>query len=513
MHKIKNLWSREIACNVPTANNIKYKQMRKIFAISLFFLFFLYKGFAQHDCKLTDALNSITADDIIMYVKEMISPEYKGRLSGTPEYMKIAQWAANMFKQWNLEPFGDNETYFQYFNHQWCDVLLPGKIILSTDTTEKHLIVKDEYYPGSNSDSGNIKAPLVFAGYGISFPEMDYDDYADIDVSGKIVLIAGGVPYKGNNVDTASAWTFYNSPRYKYTNAHNRGAAGALIVEMMASPSTPYYADFLYASVHHDVAKYIMSTENMDYDSVLHKISVSMQPFTFHSKFYAEIEANTECYPSGISANVIGFIEGNDTELKDEVIIIGAHLDGQGYLGFLLPGALDNASGSAIVISVAKAFSQIKGSMKRSLMFILFGGEECGLLGSIHYIENSKLPLENVILMLNLDMVGNGTQLATWGGLSYPSLQKHFEKSNNEFINRKFRTSENRPVISRPRTDGMVFLLNNIPTIHFSITDQEFPVYYHSHKDTDEFLSWQTMKDAAKLLFLSVFSIANDTDL
>ncbi len=475
--------------------------------------FILTFAFAQYDEDVLKTFHKISSHDIEDYIHEMVKPEYKGRLAGSPEYMHIAQWAAELMNEWGIDPFGDDGTYFQYFNRPWCDVKDAGHVILRHGNSEKKLLVKEEYYPGANPDNGNVQSKLVFAGHGISYTEMNYDDYAGIDVKGKIVLITGTVPYKGSNADTAAMWTFYNSHRYKYANAYEHGAAGVLIIDMMASPGTPHYEGFYYAAVHQDVARYIFEQNTLNYDTVIKQISVSMQPASFETGFQAEIQTNVECFDEGITANVIGFIEGNDPVLKNEYIIIGAHLDGQGSLGFLLPGALDNASGVADVLAAAKALSVMKGKMKRSVMIILFGGEECGLLGSLHYVENPKLPLEKIRLMINLDMVGNGTGLAVWGGQSYPQMLKHFMDNNELFVHRSFRASENRPVKGRPRTDGLVFLMRDIPTVHFGITDREFPLYYHSHKDTEDLLSWETMEDAAKLLFLAVYCLANDEDL
>jgi len=466
---------------------------------------------SQKDADVLKAYHTISSHHIQEYVREMVKPEYKGRLAGSPEYMDIARWAADLLEEWGIQPAGDDGSFFQYFDRPWCDVKGYGHVKLFRENEERSLIVKEEYYPGANPDNGTVRAQLVFAGHGITFPEMGYDDYEGLDVQGKIVLIAGDVPYKGKDADTAAMWTFYNSHRYKYGNAQERGAAGVFLVDMLASPGTPYFEKFYYASVHKDVADQIFEKEGKNYDAVIAEISSEMKPFSFETGYEAEIYTDVECFDSGLTANVIGYIEGNDPELKHEHIIIGAHLDGQGYLGFLLPGALDNASGVADVLAAVKALAQMKGAMKRSVVIILFGGEECGLLGSLHYVDNPWLPLENITLMINLDMVGNGTGLGVWGGKSYPELLKHFEKNNNSYVHRPFRSTENRPVRGRPRTDGLVFLMRGIPTVHFGITDREFPLYYHSHKDTDDLLSWETMEDAAKLLFLSVFSIANDT--
>jgi len=486
------------------------KEYGKIFFIYFYICVSPVVLFSQNEEEKISVFHKISSNDMKDWVVEMTSSRYKGRLAGSPDYMEIAVWAADLFKQWGLKPMGDSGTYFQTFTRPWCEVKDAGYVHLISANILKKLIVKEEYYPGANPANGKIKSSLVFAGYGISCPELNYDDYSGLDVKGKIVLIAGDVPYKGSNNDTSAIWTFYNSHRYKFTNAYKQGAAGVLVVDMMASPGTPYFPDFYYASVSMDVANYVFEKVNYNFDSIIKQISATMKPFSFQTNTAAEIKTNTAYYEKGLTANVIGFLEGNDPLLKEEVIIIGAHLDGQGYLGFHLPGALDNASGVADVLAAAKALAAMKGKMKRSIMFILFGGEECGLLGSLHYANNPTCPLEKIILMINLDMVGNGNGLAVWGGKSYPQMLKHFEENNEKFLHRTFKSSENKPVKGRPRTDGLVFLMRGIPTVHMGITNREFPVYYHSYKDTYEVLSWETMEDAAKLLFLSVFSIANE---
>lgn len=465
-------------------------------------------GQTENAQQLQKAFHSISSNEMQGWVAEMVHPKYKGRLAGSPEYMGIATWAANLLKEWGIQPFGDDNSYFQYFNRAWCNVKSIGQVKLKISGKWFTLNAPDEYYPGANSFNGSVNAPVVFVGHGITFSEMGYDDYKGIDVKGKIVLLSGDVPYKGKDADTSALWTFYNSHRYKYSNAHEHGAKGVLLVDKMASPGTPYFENFYYAAIEKSVAQLILDTKKLNYDEVLTKISTEMRPFSFETSVTGMIESDIEYFSEGKTANVVGIIEGNDLTLKNEYIIIGAHLDGQGSLGFLLPGALDNASGSADLLAAAKALAMLKGKMKRSIVFVLFGGEECGLLGSLYFAEHPLIPLDKIVLMINLDMVGNGTGLAVWGGESYPDLLAKFESSNNNWIHRSFRSSENKEVKGRPRTDGLVFLMRGVPTVHMGVTDREYPVYYHNHRDDMTVLSWEAMEDAAKLLFLSVYSIA-----
>lgn len=129
--------------------------------------------------------------------------------------------------------------------------------------------------------------------------------------------------------------------------------------------------------------------------------------------------------------NVIGYIPGTDKRLKDAPIIIGAHLDHLGCPGILFPGALDNASGSAIVMETAKAFAQSGVKPLRPVVFILFGAEEPGMLGSKFYVKHPLFPLEKTLCMFNLDMVGNGTELRVGGVNTFPELKNILRKQMN----------------------------------------------------------------------------------
>jgi hypothetical protein len=152
--------------------------------------------------------------------------------------------------------------------------------------------------------------------------------------------------------------------------------------------------------------------------------------FALNSQQKVTIVADTKYFPTGNRATWLDLIEGSDPVLKDEVIIVGAHLDGQGYLGELFPSALDNASGVADIMGAAKALAQSETKPKRSILFILIGGEECGLYGSKFYADNPIFPIGKTVFMINLDMVGNGTGFFVSSGKSYPEIYRHFENAN-----------------------------------------------------------------------------------
>lgn len=490
-------------------------KMNKITLLSLFLLVISFTGIGQTfsddpAVKKREVFNSINENELEKYVHYLTHTKYKGRLAGSPEYMKVAEYVAGLFEQWGIEPLGDDESYFQYFDWPYTEVLSTGSLTLFSGGKMYPMGSPKDYYPGAASDNGTTRAEVVFAGYGISAPELEYDDYAGINVDGKIVMIAGSMPYEGKNTDSIGMWASYSSPVYKVRNAYENGAAGVLYMGKLASPGMPYYKDFRMVHIDDHVSEQILGAPA---DSLLVEIRQQMSPRSFSTGYEAEITAETRHHGVGKTANVIGYIPGNDKELAGEAIVLGAHLDGQGYLGFDLPGALDNASGVADVLAAARALSQFKGQMNRSVVFVMFGGEEVGLIGSRLYCDNPVFSPEQTLLFMNLDMVGNGTGLALWHAESYPQILKYFQNNNEDYVQRSLRATQGSMPVGRPRTDGVVFMQHRFRTFHVSTTDRVNPMYYHDPRDTADNLTYDIMRDVSRLLFLGVLDLSNDAGI
>jgi Zn-dependent M28 family amino/carboxypeptidase len=161
-------------------------------------------------------------------------------------------------------------------------------------------------------------------------------------------------------------------------------------------------------------------------------------------------------------------------------------------------------------MAAAKALAQSEVKPKRSVLFILIGGEECGLYGSKFYADHPLFPIEKTVFMINLDMVGNGTGFYISSGKSYPGIYSHFEKANQNYLHRKMEASEWRKSYSRPRSDAANFENAGIKTLSLWTSGGVFPVYYHHPKDKTDVLTPEIMEDAAKLLYLGILGVAND---
>ncbi len=460
--------------------------------------------------QLEELSHDISSDEVYGYVLEMADPKYKGRLAGSPEYMDVARWTADRFREWGIEPAGDNGTYLQHFKQPYSDVFTAGSFSLNLDGKKQEYFAPEDYYPGSNAAAGEVEGELVFAGYGITAPDLGYDDYQEIDVQGKIVVIASGNPYKGDDVTLRNQWGTFSSGRYKLQNAMEQGASGAIYMDKLANPGAPYGEGFIYVHAGDRPVADIFNAAGKNPRELFKTIDETMVPQSFDLGLSAALTADTKYHPEGMTANVVGVIPGSDPLLKDEVIIMGGHLDGQGYMGLLFPSALDNASGVANVMGAARALAQLKGKLKRSVVFILFGAEETGLVGSEFYCMNPYFPAEQTVMFMNLDMVGNGKGLAVRGSESFPELNQHFVWANENILKQSLRTAPYRHPVGRPRTDGAMFSLNGFRAFSVGTTDRVNPLYYHDPRDTAELLVPQVMRDAARLLFVSTARVATD---
>ncbi len=471
-----------------------------------------FSVFAQNKVDLK-TFHSISSNEIMEYATELSSAKYKGRLSGSPEYLDVAKWCASKFEEWGVKP-ANKGSYFQYFKNEFSEVNSLGSVTYMNGKEKMYLDFPDEYLPGSNSDSGTVEAELVYVGYGITASELGYDSYKDIDVKGKIVIIERGTPYTKND-PTLADWTPYAYHRYKFRNAVKHGAVGMIYNSLVANPNTVHLDGFIYAHVNEKVVNQILADAGKDYKEVkLQLKNMGTPAFALRAEQKVFIRAETKYFPEAQACNVTGFIEGSDPKLKDEVVIIGGHLDGQGQMGdVLFPGALDNASGVCDILAAAKAMASSEVKPKRSVLFILLGGEECGLYGSKYYAENPLFPIDKTKLMINLDMVGNGTGFFMGGGQTHTDLFAHFEKANNEYIHREMGASKVQKNYGRPRSDESNFENVGIKTFGLWTRNSVYPVYYHHPMDKTNVLTPEIMEDAAKLLYLGVLGVANDSKL
>ena len=490
---------------------------RKLFTcfLSISCLLITISLFAQNqsqDEKLLEILHSISSYDLYEYVAELSSDYYEGRLTGTEGYDLAAEWVAVHFESWGIKPGGDDNTYFQNFPipytlvYEGCEVYL--HIPYKKSTVKKYYNYDDEFIPGSTSGSGEVTAEVVYVGYGVTAPKLNYDDYKGIDVKGKIVLMEREVPVSPNkDADLFKKWRPYSFHQYKLKNAVEHGARGMLYnYGPIGNPNNAYDENFIYSHVGEVVVADVFAGTGKEHDEVVKNIKEKLKPQSFNTKKVVTIKNVTEHFPDGIGCNVIGLLEGADPELKNEVIIIGGHLDHLGRCYEIIPGANDNASAVAVILGVAEALANYPDKLKRSVMFLCFGAEEQAVVGSKFYLENPKYPLEKTLCLINMDGVGCGDKLNALAGENFPELWKFFQKANDQYIHRIIKTPYFSN-IARPRLDAARFMWKDIPTISFSAYGSKS--YYHTTKDDISTITPEILEDLAQLVFLAVLEMAN----
>jgi Peptidase family M28/PA domain len=473
------------------------------------------------ESKLLKQFHLIQSEEMMTWIEKLCSPEFNGRLTGTPEYVASARWVAEKFKEWGIKPAGDNGDYFQWFNIPYTDVNDIGSLTLNVPQIDGSVIKKNytypnDYYPGMNSGSGEITAEVVFAGYGVSAPELNYDDYKGIDVKGKIVLINRDVPYTNPMNPEYKKWVAYCYHQYKLENAVKHGAAGFLYIDGIgANPNISYDPSIIVCGIGTEPLNDIFAGLKTTNKDLTEKMIKTMKPASFNTGKIITIKANTTRYPEGKGCNVIGIIEGSDSILKNEVIIIGGHLDAVGKAGKVVNGALDNASGIVDIMGAAKAMAQSGISLKRSVMFLCLGGEENGLIGSTLYASKPVFSKEKTITYINLDMVGNGIGLSVSSGSPYKELSNYFVQANTQYIHRTMRTSAPVPgtYYGRPRSDGVVFSMAGFRTMSVGTTDSFKKVFYHLPGDDPDAITIDIMEDVAKMIYVALTNMANDVSL
>jgi hypothetical protein len=471
------------------------------------------------DQQLLAAMRAISSVTLFDYVKELASPKYQGRLTGTPGYEAAARWTEQLFTEWKIRPAGDNGSYEQRFPNPYT-LVLPGERlslripVAPGEFIERPYVFDDDYFPGSTSDSGTVTADVVYVGYGITAPELGYDDYAGVDVKGKLVLVEPEVPtlqIAEKEPDLFKKWRPYSFHDYKVQNASRHGAAGMIYDYHIANPNCVFVPNFLLTYVGTTVVNDLFVATGRKHDAVVQAIRKTLKPASFELKKTMTVKNVTEHHPEGIGSNVIAIMDGTDPALKGEAIVIGAHLDHLGMNDQLMPGANDNASADAVLLGAARALARSGIALKRTVVFILFGAEEQGVKGSEYYVAHPVVPNNRVKVMLNLESVGHGDVITgSGGGGNFQEAWASFDRNNTKYVHRQIRV---RPTanLARPRQDAAHFMWANIPTISFGAAGgRQIPVpTYHTTHDIPEYVNPEILQDLARLVYLSVVEMAN----
>jgi Zn-dependent M28 family amino/carboxypeptidase len=411
------------------------------------------------------------------YLKVLADPAMEGRGAGTAGLEKASVFISEQFKKAGLQPAGGKGAYTQDF--ALTTGAEPGPNNRLSRAGGRSVQFNTEFRPISFSSNGKVTAPVVFAGYGITAPEFSYDDYANVDVKGKVVLVLRYEPskfVKGKDEKN----TFHAHLANKAINARNRGAAAFILVNADTNGKADELIDFGRIAGPDDARIPMIQVKRAVADEWLNgqslsklqqKIDAEMKPASFalpaNLKLSVEVDITRK---QATVHNVVGYLPGR----SKEYIVIGAHYDHIGYghqssmapsqAGQVHPGADDNASGTAALIELAHIFSRRRLELDRGILFIAFSGEELGLLGSARWVKEPTMPLANAVAMLNMDMVGrlNGSKLYVGGVGSSSTFEPLLKSAADKYeftIDQSFRATSS--------SDHASFLAKGIPALFF----------------------------------------------
>ncbi len=464
----------------------------------------------------SDFRTLVTPETLYEHVEILSSETYEGRLTGHEGYDRSAQWVTEKFTAWGVKPLGEKGEFLQYFPHPYSDVFPGCEVILHTDSKgeDKSYEYVEEFIPGSTSGNGTVTAEVVYVGYGISAPELGYDDYEGVDVKGKIVLLEREAPVGPRHEDFLS-WRPYSFHQYKLHNAVEHGAAGMLYNYHIANPNNNHVEGFIYSHVGNTVMEDLFSKTGNKPDKTLQKIRKKVRPRSFETGKTVTIKNVTTHHSDGVGSNVLGYIEGTDPVLKNEYIMVGGHLDHLGKCYTTMPGANDNASAVSVTLGLAEALSKSGIQLKRSVVFVLFGAEEAALKGVQYFLKNPTISsLEQIAGYINMDGVGIGDKVRVGFAKNYPSFYAYLEEANQE-LNLSMTGSYNSN-ISRPRLDAAFVDWYGIPvlSIYTDGSPEAFANYrYHTPYDNIGNIDKEIMTRLAELLYRSIIKMSNAESL
>jgi Peptidase family M28/PDZ domain/PA domain len=361
----------------------------------------------------------------IQDVKTLASPEMEGRGAGTKGLARAEHLIEKRYKKLHLDPAGV-KGYAQPFTVvTGAQLKSDNRCAVQSADKKQELKVEQDFVPFSFSSSGQVTAPLVFAGYGVTADEFHYDDYAGLDVKDKVVVIFRYEPSGFAEKNPHHILTPHSQLITKAINARNHGAKALVVVNgklgdgeedlltRFGSVSGPENVGIVMVQLKNAVADAWFQAAGKTLKDVQDQINAHTQPasFDFPDALHVSLNIDIETTRATVN-NVLAWLPGQ----TDEYVIIGAHYDhlGRGnfdslapsQIGQIHPGADDNASGTAGVLELARLLAPERGKLKRSILFMDFAGEELGLLGSADWVKEPTRPLEKAIAMINMDMIG-----------------------------------------------------------------------------------------------------------
>ncbi|MDQ3010268.1 MAG: M28 family metallopeptidase [Acidobacteriota bacterium] len=488
------------------------------------------------------------------HIKFLSDDLLEGRGTGARGGMLAAKYIASRFEALGLEPVGGERSYFQPVRMIGSRPDPSNRLVIKTGAGSSEFKFADDFVGGSDLEQTEvpINGEIVFVGYGVHAPEANWDDYKGQDVRGKILLMLVNDPpatATEPNLFGGKGLTYYGRWTYKYEEAARRGAVGVILIHttdsagygwsvvrnswgaerfgLLPDSNTPTLK--LKSWVTEDAARKIARAGGFNLDQMRQQAaSRSFKPVTLSASVDMTLRSQVQRLTS---PNVVGIYRGNDPTLKNEYVVYSAHWD---HLGIrpdqpgdnIYNGAVDNATGIAGILAIARAFNALRIKPKRSILFIATTAEEQGLLGAEYYARNPLVPLKDTVANINIDsmnVLGQTTDLTPLGA-DRSGLGKVIEevtKENGLTVSPDARPEQG----SFYRSDHFPFAKAGVPAVSFNSGskfvghsdkwgEEQFADYneHRYHQPSDEYsLNWNFagMIQQTRMAFLMGLRVAN----
>lgn len=470
---------------------------------------------------------------VLQDVQRLASPALAGRAPGTPGNEEALAYVESVFLDTGLTPAGSNGSFRQTFPHVVWSLLGTPTVVLGEHAAEPGT----EFAVFAQSGTVDVTAEIVFVGYGMTMPAYDpgaypncpldpagYDDYADMDVDGKIVLVMrhgpgdlaavhDECPANAPCSGTSCLWSF----DYKVQNARLHKAAAAVFVPH--DPAAPavidaYLTASSYASSFASVfmERGVVSQVVTELSGWQETIDATLQPNSTATGITGTVRVSAAREAREID-NLVGVFPGSDPAFDGQVVMVGAHIDHLGttpLTGTMFPGADDNASGTAVVLELARALGSCMPKPPRSVALAIWNAEEDGLTGSCHFVKNPTIPLNQIQALINVDMVGggNGTGVHVIAGdlwnqnWVYDVLEGTSRSGNLGW-----------EITAAPPYGGSDHVcFYNAGTVAVSIQTLGPHLYYHTPQDTVENVDPKDLAASSEVLIAALQSFAEGTE-
>jgi hypothetical protein len=432
----------------------------------------------------------IPPNSVLEHIKFLASDELQGRGNGTEGLERAADYIAAEFKEAGLRPAGQNGGWFQPFElTTGVTIGRSNSLVIRTPGRVVRLALGESYFPLAATPSDSTTAlegvPVVFAGYGISAPAFQYDDYDKLDVSGKVVLIFSHEPQE-NRADSRLNGNRPLRETTLFSKAQAASTRGAKALIVVSDPSHPKdeadYRAFLIEADTEDHSIPVLRARKDEMASVVADLGLPGLAAMIDRDLVPRsrpLPGVTVDYTQDLATNrrtvrnVVGILPGSDDAKDDEAVVLGGHYDHVGLggrfsssperTGEIHNGADDNASGIAALIEIARAAAADRTRFSRSVVFVAFAGEERGLHGSARYTNEPVMPNDSTVAMINLDMVGRSHGRVEAGGMDTATTLR----AEVEAAARVARIDVRAGGPGGGRSDDASFLDKRIPAVHF----------------------------------------------